>query len=146
MTWVAGSKPLQLLQGEHVLIVDDKSVIALDLELAFSDAGATVVGPASDIEAAIRLAKAETLSAALLDVRLGKSTIDPVAEILTRRGVPFVFYSGQAAGDTTLARWPVAAFIAKPAPDRKLVETVAGLVRRNRTPHPPAPASRKRAG
>jgi DNA-binding NtrC family response regulator len=128
VTWTAPSKLPETLHGERVLIVDDESVIALELELVFGDAGAVVVGPASDIGEAMQLARTETLSAAVLDVRLGGRTIAPVVEILAGRSVPFVFYSGQIEGDATLSRWPNAAFIPKPTPSRKLIDTVAGLV------------------
>lgn len=117
-----------------MLIVDDESVIALELEFAFIDAGAVVIGPASDIEHASLLAANETLSAAVLDMRLGSRSIEPVAEILTRSGIPFVFYSGQAPGDSTRSRWPNTRFIPKPASSHRLIETIADLVARSATP------------
>ena len=41
--------------------------------------------------------------AAILDVRLGCETVAPVARELTKKGISFVFYSGQLGADPTLA-------------------------------------------
>lgn len=128
MNWTPSAKPAETLRGQRVLIVDDESVIALELEMVIGDAGGVVVGPVGDLEDAVALAKTETISAAVLDVRLGGRTIEPVAEVLAERGVPFVFYSGQVQSDLTLARWPSAAFVQKPAPSCKLIDAVAGLI------------------
>lgn len=129
MSWATppavGSNQLRDLR---VLVVDDESVIALELDYLLSDAGACVVGPVGNVDDALDLARTEVLSAAVLDVRLGGQTITPVAEALAERGVPFVFYSGQVENDAILQRWPHAVYVAKPAPSRVLTAAVAKLV------------------
>ena len=57
-------------------------------------------------------------------MRLGGRTVEPVAEALFDRGVPFVFYSGQARNEVSFLRWPKAPFVAKPSPSRLLTEAV----------------------
>jgi hypothetical protein len=57
LTAPAGSAAeLQLpLQGVQILIMDDESIIALDLQYLLQDAGATIVGPATPVSDALRL-------------------------------------------------------------------------------------------
>lgn len=137
MTWSLESRQSETLRGQRVLIVDDETVIALELEFAIGDAGAVVVGPAGNLDDALELAQSEVLSAAVLDVRLGGQTIEPVAQALAERGVPFLFYSGQVLNDAIRARWPTAAYVAKPAPSQILVTALAKLVADRKIAPPP---------
>ena len=84
-----GSKP-------RVLLVDGDPVAAMHVDTALRHVGWDVLGPASRLPDALRLAEAEPLDAAALDVRLGEETSFPVAERLAARGVPFVFVSAHA--------------------------------------------------
>ncbi len=71
------------------------------------------------------------LEAAILDVRFerGPSAMQ-VARELSRRGVPFFFYTGQS--DEVLApvraEWPHTQFLVKPAAAETILHTVAGLL------------------
>ncbi len=81
--------------GKHrVLVVEDEALIAIVIEDALAELGCEMVGPASSLEAALRLAREEPLDAAFLDVTIRGGDVFPVAEILLQRGVPFVFSSG----------------------------------------------------
>jgi CheY-like chemotaxis protein len=82
------------LHGRRILIVEDSGLLASGFEAILKDAGAEVVGPALRLEAAERLAEDETLSGALLDIRLDGDEAWSVARLLDRKGVPFVFLSG----------------------------------------------------
>jgi DNA-binding NtrC family response regulator len=55
-----------------------------------------VLGPASRIQEALDLLKAETAEAALLDVNVAGQMSFQVAEVLAARGVPFAFVTGYA--------------------------------------------------
>jgi DNA-binding NtrC family response regulator len=124
MNWEARAPTARTLEGLRVLVVDDEMIIALDIESALAEAGAVVIGPASDVAEALALVTRETLSAAVLDVRLGGGTVEPIAEALFDRGVPFVFYSGQAPNEVSFLRWPKATFVAKPSPSHMLTEAI----------------------
>jgi hypothetical protein len=56
-----------------------------------------VVGPASRIRHALQLACDAEIDAAVLDVNVAGEKVFPVAEVLARRGVPFVFATGYGA-------------------------------------------------
>jgi DNA-binding response OmpR family regulator len=80
--------------GRRILVVEDEMMIAILLEESLRALGCIVVGPVGKLEDAVRLATAETLDAAVLDITIRGGQVFPVAEILARRGVPFVLSSG----------------------------------------------------
>jgi CheY-like chemotaxis protein len=117
------------LRGVRVLVVEDEFIIALEIQSDLEDAGATVVGPAYTLAAAIELAAHADITAATLDLRLGRSSVRPVAQILTERGIPFVFYTGQPAADPVRAEWPRARVLSKPAEAEEIVRSIAELAK-----------------
>jgi DNA-binding response OmpR family regulator len=82
------------LQGRKILIVEDEAPIALNLAAAVTQAGGTVVGPASSLAASFGLMADNSLDGALLDIRLRGETSFALADVLSVLGVPFVFVSG----------------------------------------------------
>lgn len=80
------------LTGLQLLIVEDEWMLAGDLARYFSNMGAVILGPAATLEqASMHTQKAE---AAILDVNINGRRVFPIADELLRRGVPFVFFSG----------------------------------------------------
>ncbi|HVY57835.1 MAG TPA: response regulator [Xanthobacteraceae bacterium] len=118
------------LDGARVLVVEDEFIVSLELQMILADAGADVVGPCRTAQDAFSLLDQDGLSAALLDLRLGEATSVPVARELERRGIPFVFYTGQANTEPILAEWPESKVLAKPAAAQTIVEAVADLLAR----------------
>jgi DNA-binding response OmpR family regulator len=116
------------LAGSRVLVVEDEFIIALELQSNFEDAGAEVVGPAHTLAEALELATHADITAATLDLQLMRDSVAPVARALAKRGIPFVFYSGQPSTDPVIAEWPRCKALAKPAHPEELVEAVAQLV------------------
>ncbi|MDX0285462.1 response regulator [Sinorhizobium meliloti] len=126
-----------LLEGVRVLVVEDEIWIALDLEGAFLDVGAQVVGPCATLEAALVAAKNEALALAVLDIRLGTTTTERVIDLLNERGIPFFFYSGQTLPDDMRKKSNGAVVVAKPATQQDIVGTAAGvLIASNLPPSP----------
>lgn len=79
----------------RLLIVEDETLVALELSKAMRDSGWEVMGPASTLEEAFKLlAAGEQPDAALLDVNLHGEMVYPLADLLETRGVPFLFCSG----------------------------------------------------
>lgn len=88
---------MSALSGLQVLVVENDEMNAMLLEMQLQQAGASVVGPAGRVEEAIRLVRDRAPQAAILDYRLGDGeTSEPVAELLTARGIPFVLATGVA--------------------------------------------------
>lgn len=117
-----------LLAGKCVLVVEDEVIIAMELQAALEDAGAHVIGPAHTLDAALECAAHDELSAAVLDLRLGREPVGPVARLLAQRDVPFVFYSGQPQNDPLRQEWPSAIFLTKPTVPGKLIGAIASLL------------------
>lgn len=132
------------LGGARVLVVEDDFFVSLELQTVLEDAGAEVVGVCRSVEEALAAIDADGLAAAILDFRLGKQNVRPVARRLARRGTPFVFYTGQTEeASALLAEWPRSRFVAKPAPARSVIATIADMIRdAPPQPHAGSPAAR----
>lgn len=89
------------LSSLKVLVVEDEALVSMLVEDMLTDLGCTIVGPAAEIEEALRLAGSAEIDAALLDVNLGGRPIFPVADALKARGVPFAFASGYGEAGLT---------------------------------------------
>ncbi|MGH7880666.1 MAG: response regulator [Candidatus Binataceae bacterium] len=78
----------------RVLVVEDEYLIRMLLEDMLADLGYDVAAAVGTLAEASDLAANGDFSAAILDVNLDGQEIFPVAEILARRGLPFVFVTG----------------------------------------------------
>jgi len=78
----------------RILVVEDEVMIAMLMEDMLTDLGYEVVGPATRLDEALRLADSADLDMAVLDVNLNGQRSTPIADLLSNRGVPFVFATG----------------------------------------------------
>jgi DNA-binding response OmpR family regulator len=110
----------------RVLIVEDQLFLALSVATVLEDAGYEPVGPVSQVMTAIGAALKESLDAALLDVDLEGQSAQAVAEILTRRGIPFAVVTSydRARLPTAMRGRP---YIRKPFTDGEIKAVVAGM-------------------
>jgi DNA-binding response OmpR family regulator len=115
----------RVLDGARVLVVEDDFLISMDLESTLLEAGAQVVGLCRTVQDALALIAAAEIAVAVLDVRLGRESIAPVARQLAECGIPFVFYTAQLDNDPTLTEWPQSKLLPKPAPSRMIVNVIA---------------------
>ena len=92
------------LRGLRVLIVEDEALIASFIEDFLIDLGCDVVGPAMRMKEAVDLAREAAIDGATLDVNIVGEKIYPVADILTERGIPFVFMTGYGAAGLRAVR------------------------------------------
>jgi len=115
------------LKGSRVLIVEDAVLLALELEIGLSEAGAVVIGPAYELDEAMALLD-QPIDAAVLDANLNGHSVGPVAEALAARGVPFVFATGygETGGGPGGFNAPV---IRKPYDVTQVAAAVAELLR-----------------
>ena len=84
----------RIAEGCRILVVEDEMTIVVLIEDALLELGAEVVGPTAHLDVALRLAREDRIDAAVLDVNIRGGSSYPVADILTKRGIPFVFCSG----------------------------------------------------
>jgi DNA-binding response OmpR family regulator len=86
------------LQGMRVLVVEDEFLVATLIEDMLTSAGCVVSGPIPRLAEALDAVDRGSFDAAVLDVNLAGDRIDPVADLLSRRNVPFVFVTGYSKG------------------------------------------------
>jgi len=82
------------LAGKRVLVIEDEAIIAAMVEDMLTELGATVVGPAATIAHGLKLATSEAIDGAVLDVNVRSERIDPIADVLRARDIPFVYATG----------------------------------------------------
>ncbi|MCZ8086700.1 MAG: response regulator [Brevundimonas sp.] len=83
------------LVGRRILLLEDKSRVAMLIESIVEDLDGATVGPLASVEEAFAfLATSPAVGAALLAVNLAGRQVFPVAEALTASGVPVVFSTG----------------------------------------------------
>jgi len=116
----------RVLVGRSILIVEDEPLVALDVRAALNAAGASVVSAANCSEA-LRMAESPGLSAAIVDIDLGRGEdCSEVCERLSERRIPFLFFTGEVRPDILL-KWPDAPVLTKLANKARIIDVVAGL-------------------
>ncbi len=83
--------------GRRVLLVEDEALVAMMIQDFLTESGHSVIGPISRASEAVEAARASDYDAAILDINLGDGMAYPVADILSARGIPFVFVTGYEA-------------------------------------------------
>ncbi len=82
----------------RILIVEDEAVVSLMAQMVVESLGHEVIGPAADIDTALRYAEDSEIDAAILDVNICGDRVYPVADLLIARNIPFVFATGYGLG------------------------------------------------
>jgi CheY-like chemotaxis protein len=85
----------EAIRGKSVLVVEDEPLVGLMVEDILADSGCDAIVVSTYDEA---LEKASTLPVqlAILDINLNGRQIFPIAEMLAKRRLPFVFATGYA--------------------------------------------------
>ena len=86
------------LSGRRILIAEDESMVALQLEELLHELGCAIVGPVSQVAEFARCIAEENFDGALVDVNLRGQTVFSVLPQLIERGVPFLITSGYDGG------------------------------------------------
>jgi DNA-binding NtrC family response regulator len=118
-----------LLRGLSVLLVEDDFLLLSELESVLHDAGAETVYSCRTVGEANALLDKHNVSAAILDVRIGRESAAPVARKLARHATPFLFYTGQLSTDRFMSEWPNRPVLSKPARSQVIVRALADLLR-----------------
>ena len=114
------------LAGRLLLVVEDELLISLDLQQALREAGAKVVS-AGYVDAALYMTEQAELSAAVVDLRLGKGDGASVCQRLQRLGIPFVVHTGYSAEEVR-QHYPNAPVIRKPARPELIIVALMSIL------------------
>jgi DNA-binding response OmpR family regulator len=118
------------LSGVRVLVVEDDTLLAMDLKETLVDAGAIVVDVCQTLDEGMARANHDDFAVAVLDFSLGPDTASPLARRLVRRGLPFILYTGKSRSEPSLAEWSDRPIVQKPAPLRVLVSALRDALSR----------------
>jgi CheY-like chemotaxis protein len=78
----------------RILVVEDEFLIRMLLEDMLTDLGYELVGVAGRVDEAAELAQTKDFDLAILDVNLDGHDVYPVADLISKRGLPFMFVTG----------------------------------------------------
>jgi two-component sensor histidine kinase/DNA-binding response OmpR family regulator len=106
--------------GRRILLVEDEALVAMMIQECLTECGHSVIGPISRAADALQVAKEGDYDAAILDINLGDGMAYPVADIVSARGVPFVFVTGYEA-DAIDERFSTVPILPKPI-ERQMLE------------------------
>jgi CheY-like chemotaxis protein len=112
------------LVGRSILLVEEQTIVAIDVRSVLESSGATVVW--TTVRDAEHAVAQHGFSAAILDLRPGSNDHRPVARALRRRRIPFLFYSTHAPEDVTTVRG--APVLLKPARPEDSIKAVGLLL------------------
>ena len=108
------------MRHASIFLVEDEALIRLLLADMIEELEHRVVAEAGNIQEALVLAETAVFDLAILDINIAGSSIVPVAEIIDRRGLPFLFISGYGSAARSEA------FIERPALQKPLMLSKLG--------------------
>lgn len=111
------------LQGKRFLIVEDKFLVADELQRIVTAAGGEVAGPTSSVAEAKALIAASGLDLALLDIDLAGQDVFEVVAALEAGSVPFIFVTGFDPAHLGEA-YSAYAFVRKPFTSARITQAI----------------------
>lgn len=120
----------------QVLIVEDSTLVALDLASTLEDAGLIVVGTAKDTESALRLAKGRHIDLATMDIELAGGDCGAITaqKLWDDHAVPSLIVSGSITKQVREFLHPVkpVGFISKPFDPDEVLSVVTEFLQQDR--------------
>jgi len=113
---------------KRVLVVEDEFLLAAVLASDLQQAGYEVLGPFVTLTEAMEAAGSESFDGAILDINLKGELVYPLADELTRQGIPFLFLSGYEARNIPES-FRGHARLAKPADPAAILRAVRSMLR-----------------
>jgi len=111
------------LRGRTILVVEDETLIALDVARSLEEVGCKVVGPVSTVAEALSKLESNLIDAVVLDVNLHGEKSIPIMETLQAGKVPFVIVTGYSR-ERLPARLQGTPYLGKPFSHMALVLTL----------------------
>ena len=126
------------LLGLRVLVVEDEYMIAQMIAEILERAGCVVIGPESDLDAALHAVRHKKIDGVLLDINLGGTLIFPLADQLDANKVPYLFVTGYGPY-TVPDRFRNHPLIAKPFMPHVLLQTLQDVAAKGDRFNPATP-------
>lgn len=117
------------LRGTRILIVEDESLLAMDLADRLKREGCDIIGPAAREAKALDLVARDSPDAVVLDLNLdGRLPID-LAKTLMARQIPFVVVTGYGRRQFDIPALQEAPRLQKPIDMPELVRALSEVIR-----------------
>ena len=113
----------------RVLIVEDEAIVAMMLEDMVSELGHEVAGVVGRLDQALTSANTLDIGLAIVDLNLNGERTYPVAGILSDRGVPFIFATGDGPEGLS-EQWRNTPVLRKPFQMEELERAIADATAR----------------
>jgi PAS domain S-box-containing protein len=123
----AVAKPTAPFADWRFLVVEDESLIAIDLVDMLEKLGAEQAQAVSTEPECLDLLESDVFDCALLDANLNGRSVENIAAALTRRKIPFVFVTGYGR-EGLPAGFQQAPVLAKPVSSEQLFQFVTARV------------------
>ena len=111
-----------------VLLVEDDGVIAFDLQDVLEEKSYRVAGPVPSCRDALAWLEENTPDVAVIDFEVRDGSCEPLADELTRRGVPWVVYSGWPQDCATSPIFRQIPWVQKPALAYAVPDAIASVL------------------
>jgi CheY-like chemotaxis protein len=115
------------LAGRCILIVEDETLLAMDLEEVVRAAGCVVIGPVCYVPEAIQRLHESRPDGAILDINVSGEMVFPVADALDEAQVPFMIITGYTR-DHVPERHRMRPFLQKPYSAAALVSMLVQML------------------
>ncbi|MBX7497054.1 GAF domain-containing protein [Qipengyuania sp. 6B39] len=112
---------------QHVLLVEDSMIIALDTEDCLRDLGVGKISVESSVATALDSIRKEAPDLAILDYNLGKESSERVAQELASLGVPFWLATGYGEMKDRLEELGASGLLTKPYGRQELVRVLTAF-------------------
>jgi DNA-binding response OmpR family regulator len=113
--------------SSRVLVVEDDTLLAFEMQDILSDAGYDVVGPAATVAKALALIDSQPPHAAFVDCNLNGELATAVALALAAKNIPFAVVTGSDHESLPVA-FSNALFAGKPFNAARLLEIAQSLL------------------
>ena len=117
------------LQGARILIVEDESILAMDLENRLTGEGCDVIALVSREAKALKLLELDRPDAVVLDLNLNGKLPTDLVDVLIARQIPFVIVTGYGKRQFDSPALQGAPRLDKPIKMEALVRALSDLIR-----------------
>ncbi len=118
----------KVFQGLRVLVVEDELLLGLSLHDDLQALGCIALGPLGTLAQAFDETQRSEFDLAILDVNLHGQMVYPLADELSRRGIPYLFLTGYAM-ETLPETFRGVPHLAKPYDAALLAKKITVLLR-----------------
>jgi len=118
----------QLATDTDIMLLEDQMLIAMDAEGMLADRGFTSVATVNSANEALKHIRRQPPAVAILDINLGDGTSIPVAEVLQRDNIPFVFATGYGDGGAIPSEFANVPVVRKPYEAQSLISALSQVL------------------